>query len=330
MELELPSLKSIEDALRVVRPFLPATPLVRSELLSRLLGADIWLKNETVSPIACFKLRGALTAVLRAQDRGTVKALVTSSTGNHGQAVAYAARLRGMAAHIFLPVAANPLKRMMIQALGATIHEGGNDIDAAKALAHAFAADHGHCFIDDGESLDVIEGAGTVGLEIAQALEDISCMIVPMGSGSLAGGCAAALKALQPQAQVLAVSPEGSPAMVESFFARRAISRPVQTLADGLVCREPAMLALEALWKFVDDAVLINDEELLAAVHGLIAAGHVLVEPSGAAGLAAAWRRRDALRGKRVVLILTGANITSETLKAAIATPMPFALTCMA
>jgi len=240
--------------------------------------------------------------------------------------VAYAARLLGIPAHIFLPVGANPTKRLTIQALGGTVHEAGNDIDAAKAMARAFTATHGYCFADDGESLGVMEGAGTVGLEVAQTLKAIDWLIVPMGSGSLASGCGAALKALQPEARILAVQAKGSPAMVESFFARRAIARPVQTVADGLVCREPATRALAALWKFVDDALLVSDEELLVAVHALAALAHVLVEPSGAAAFAAAWQRRADLKGKRIVFVLTGANITSEVLQRAVTTALPFSV----
>ena len=109
--------------------------------------------------------------------------------------------------------------------------------------------------------------------------------------------------------------------MVESFFARRAISRPVETIAEGLVCREPATLALTALWKFVDDALLVADEDLLVAVHALAALAHILVEPSGAAAFAGAWQRRTDFKGKRIVLILTGANVTSEMLQRAVASP---------
>jgi threonine dehydratase len=324
--IELPSLPGIQEALQRIRPRIPETPFLRSELLSRLFAADVWIKNETISPIACFKLRGALTETLRAQARGQLSSVVTSSTGNHGQGVAYAARLVGIPAHIFLPVGANPMKRLAIEAMGATIHEGGKDIDAAKEFARTFATGRGYAFVDDGESLGVMEGAGTVGLEIAEALDAIDWLIVPMGSGSLAGGCAAALKALQPQARILAVQAKGSPAMVESFLARRAISRPVETLAEGLVCREPSARALKALCTFVDEAALVSDEELIVAVHSLVALAHVLVEPSGAAAFAAAWQRRAALKDKRIVLVLTGANITAEMLQRAVATPLPFAL----
>jgi threonine dehydratase len=322
--LRLPHATGVERARAALRPHLPETPLVRSELLSRALGAEVWLKNETVSPIASFKLRGALTALLRAREGGAGGDAVTSSTGNHGQGVAYAARAAGVGAHIFLPLGANPVKRRMIEALGATIHEGGADLDEAKADAERFAAARGLLFVDDGESLDVMEGAGTVGLEVAERLPEIDVFYVPMGSGTLAVGCAVALKSLHPRARVVAVQAKGSPAMVESFHARRAIERAVDTVADGLVCRVPARLALEGLWTWVDDAVAIPDPVLLQALRALVEHGHVLVEPAGAAALAAAWSARGDLRGKRVVLVLTGSNVTMPVLERALGGPPLF------
>lgn len=290
-------------------PYASPTPLVRALLLSRELGCDLWVKNETVSPIASFKWRGALNDLLRdANPRG----VVTSSTGNHGQGVAWAARVAGVPAHIFLPLGANPTKRAKIELLGATIHDGGHDLDAAKETAIAFARDEGLRFIDDGESEGVIEGAGTIGLEIARDLERIDVVYVPMGSGSLASGVAMAIRHRHPHVRIVAVQSSGSPAMVESFHARRAIERPADTVADGLICRVPAQLALDTLVQYVDDAVLIPDDALLAAARAMILGAHVLVEPSGAAGLAAAMR--DDVRGRVVVVIATGANITPELL----------------
>jgi threonine dehydratase len=322
--LRLPHPSGIERAHVALRAHVPETPLVRSELLSRALVADVWLKNETVSPIASFKLRGALTALLRARETGAAREAVTSSTGNHGQGVAYAARVLGSAAHIFLPRGANPAKRRMIGALDATIHEVGADIDEAKSAAQAFATSRGSLFVDDGESLDVMEGAGTVGLEIAQQLPGIDALFVPMGSGTLAVGCAVALKGIQPGARVVAVQSSGAPAMAESFHARRAVERPIDTVADGLVCRVPAHLALQGLWTWVDDAVTVSDPVLLGALRALVEHGHVLVEPAGAAGLAAAWVRRHELRGRRVVLVLTGANGTLPVLETALSAPPLF------
>lgn len=303
--MQKPSIDGIREAASRLAAYAQPTPLVRALLLSRDLGADIWVKNETVSPIASFKWRGALTDLLR---RENPRAVVTSSTGNHGQGVAWAAAQLGIPAHVFLPQSPNPTKRAKIELLGAQIHEIGHDLDAAKAVAINFAEEHELPFVDDGESLGVIEGAGTVGLEIAEKLDRIDLVVVPMGSGSLASGVAIAIKSRHPQARVVAVQASGSPAMAESFRARRAVELPAETIADGLICRVPAQLALDALIEHVDEAVTVGDDEILSAAKRMALGAHVLVEPSGAAPLAAALRMRT--RGRSVVLIATGANVT--------------------
>jgi len=292
--------------------YVPPTPLVRALLLSRDLECDVWVKNETVSPIASFKWRGALNDILRGAAGSQPAGVVTSSTGNHGQGVAWAARVTGIRAHVFLPLGANPTKRAKIELLGATLHDVGHDLDASKEEALRFASREGLRFIDDGESEGVIEGTATIGLEIARALDRVDFVFVPMGSGSLASGVAMAVKERHPDARVIAVQSSGAPAMVESFHARAAIERPAKTIADGLICRVPAQLALDALLRYVDDAITVSDEELLAAARAMILGAHVLVEPAGAASLAAALHHRETIRGKTIVLIATGANLTAE------------------
>lgn len=291
----------VSTAAKRIAPYGRPTPLVRAMLLSRELDCDLWVKNETVSPIASFKWRGALNDILRQPGEG----VVTSSTGNHGQGVAWAARVAGIPAHVFLPLGANPTKRAKIELLGATIHDIGHDLDDAKFRSMEFAEEEGLRFIDDGNSAGVIEGAGTVGLEIASELRP-DVVYVPMGSGVLAAGVGMAM----PDTRVVAVQAKGSPAMVESFHARRAIERPIDTIAEGLMCRVPAQLALDALIEHVDDAIAVSDAELISAARAMILGAQILVEPSGAAGLAAALR--EEVRGKTVVLIATGANITEE------------------
>jgi len=308
---------NVDAAAARLEPYARATPLVPALLLSRELDCDLRVKNETVSPIASFKWRGALNDILR---DGASSAVVTSSTGNHGQGVAWAARTTGVAAHVFLPLGANPVKRAKIALLGATIHDCGHDLDAAKELAIGFAKTEGLHFIDDGESEGVIEGVATIGLEIARELGQLDVQLdvafVPMGSGSLAGGVAMALKQRFPTARVIAVQSSGAPAMVESFHARVAIERPAATIADGLICRVPAQLALGQLLAYVDDAMMVTDEELLSASRAMLLGAHLLVEPSGAAGLAAAMRHRETIRGKHVVLIATGSNVTEDVARA--------------
>jgi threonine dehydratase len=305
-------------AARRIHQHLRPTPLVCSPGLSELLGADVWLKLETASEIACFKLRGALSALLAVD---TPRTAVTSSTGNHGQAVALAARKLGLASDIFVPESANPVKCRMIALLGGTLHVGGHDIDDAKDRARAHAAKIGGNFVDDGENRDLIAGAGTVGLEIGQDLAHIDTVYVPMGSGSLAGGTAIGVKASQSRVRVVAVQAAGAPAMVESFHARRAIERPIATRADCLVCRVPAEAALATLYAGLDDALLAGDDTLLAALHTLIGRAHLLVELGAAAPLAAAWAEREKIAGQRVVLVMSGANVAPSTVAEALALP---------
>ncbi|MEE8467398.1 MAG: pyridoxal-phosphate dependent enzyme [Planctomycetota bacterium] len=197
----LPTLAGIEDARELLLPYQAETPLVRCELLSQELRADVWLKNETVSSVASFELRGALVEFLRVRAQRDVSGAVTSSSGNHGQGVAQAARLLGLEADVFLARSSNPLKRAKIAGLGARIHEVGADLDDAKSAAPDFAANRpALTFVDDGEGLGVLEGGGTVGLEVVRALPALDYFIVPMGSGSLAGGCGVAIKGILPGA----------------------------------------------------------------------------------------------------------------------------------
>ena len=329
--MTLPTPKGIDEALSIIRPHVPETPLFRSEPLSAALSADVWLKVETVSPIASFKLRGALVDVTRALGRGAISRVVTSSTGNHGQGVALAARLLGLGADIFLPRDANPLKAAMVDALGASIHRHGDDNNDAKTAAEGFARAHGHHFVDDGGSVNLMEGAGTVGIEIARALDAIDRVYIPLGDGALLGGSACAIKATDEAAnaatRVIGVQAEGAPALATvSTRARRSNTRstPSPTVSPA---GSPAAAALAALWAFAADAILVSDDDLLAAIHSLAECAHILVEPAGAAALAGAWRARQELAGERVVLVLTGANLPMETLRLALAAPPLFPAT---
>ena len=319
--MQLPSLAGIEAALASLRPHLPETPLVRSELLSRAFDAEVWLKLETVTPVASFKLRGALNDLLRARSAKDVERVATSSTGNHGQGVAYSARLLGLEADVFLPAAANPVKAAAIEAFGATLHRVGRDNNEAKDAAREHARRHGAHFVDDGESLDVMEGAGTVGLEVARAMDAPDAVYVPVGDAPLITGCGCALKAVHPAVRVVGVQSAGAPALARSFHSGEPRTCEVDTLADGLATRFPAKRAFAGVRAFADDVLEVPDAEMLGAMHTLLESAHVLVELAGAAALAGAWRQRTGLAGRRVVLLLTGANATIDLARRAIARP---------
>lgn len=318
--MQHPTLAGIEKALSLVHAHMAETPLVRSELLSQALDADIWLKNETVTPIASFKLRGALACLARAHAKGALTGAVTSSTGNHGQGVAYAARALGAPADIFLPAKANPVKAAMIEAFGGRLHKIGHDIDAAKDAARAHARAKNMLFVDDGDDLDLMEGAGTCGLEIANALPHLDAVFVPVGGANLIAGVATAIKAKVKGARVFGVQAKGSASLHDSFHAKRKVERPIDSIADGLTQRVPPELAFQVMCKLADDMMLVSDDQLLAGIHTMAEQAHVLVEPAGAAALCGAVARRAEIKGKRVVLILSGANLTMDLFRRALDT----------
>ena len=320
-----PTIDGIRAAAERIRPYVTETPLVRADVLSARLGADVWLKNETVTAVASFKIRGALNTMLSARSEG-VSEVGTSSTGNHGQGVAYAGMLLKIGVNIFMPKPVNATKAAKTALYGAAVHECEGDIDQAKDQGVVYCRDKGARFLDDGNDPTVMEGAGTVALEVAESLDEIDCMIVPLGGGNLSAGCATALKSIQPKAKVVSVQAKSSPAVTRSFHAREKQEHPsLPTVAEGLVTRVPPDLALQVLWERLDDAWLADDNVLLSSVHTMAASAQVLVEPAGAASLAGLWMHREELKGKRVVLILTGANLTMDQLRLALdSAPLEF------
>lgn len=303
--------------------YLAPTPSIEAPSLSRLLNASVFLKCEFVSPVSSFKARGALVALLRARTRSPLKGAVTSSTGNHGLGVAFAAARLGVPAYVFLPRDPNPDKRGMIEQLGATTVIQGDDIDEAKDLARQFAHSQSLTFIDDGESEDVMDGAATVGLEFARQAPDLDYCFVPMGGGTLAAGVGAAFRAAGQRTSIIAVQSSQAPAMVDSYRARREVERPAQTFAEGLSCRRPPSLALSGLLAFVHEAITVSDTELIQCVGCLLRLPHLLVEPAAAAGLAGAMSQAGRLAQKRVGLVLTGSNVVPDVIRRALASEMP-------
>jgi threonine dehydratase len=283
-----------------------------------MLGADVWIKAETMSALSAFKLRGAMNHMLA---EPAAKGAVTASTGNHGQGVAYAARLLSRSADIFLPVGSPETKRNAIAGFGATLHVGGRDLDEAKVKGQAFAKAHGLPFVDDGESAHVIAGAGTIGLEIAEGLPQAEIVFAATGSASLASGTALGLEAAGSKARVVAVSSAQTPCMIRSFHARRAMEHEVTTICDCLNQRIPPKLALAAMLAHVDDALEVDDRDCLAAMHTALVTAHLLVEVGAAASLAGAHARRGEIAGKTVVLIFSGANSDKAMIERALATP---------
>ena len=313
--MQLPTPADVIAAESRIRAHVPESPLFPSPGLSALLGADVWIKADCVSVLSAFKLRGALNHLLA---EPPAEAAVTSSTGNHGQGVAYAARLLGRRADIFLPETSPMNKREAIKRFGATLHIQGQDLDDAKDAARAFAEARGLPFVDDGESAHVIAGAGTIGLEIGRRLPGADVVFAPVGAACLASGTALGLRAAGAATRVIGVQSAQTPCMIRSFHAKRAIEHPVTTICDCLNQRIPPRLSLAAMIANVHDAMEVDDADCLAAMHTAMATAHMLIEVGTAAALAGAFARRDELRGRTVVLLFSGANADTAMIRRAL------------
>ena len=302
-----------------LRPFLLETPLWWSPALSELVGTEVWIKAETTGPLAAFKLRGALNHLLAEPG---AEGACTASTGNHGQAVAYGAKLLGRSADIFLPLGCPETKKEAIARFGGRLHIGGDDLDDAKARARLFAAEKGLAFVDDGESPHVIAGAGTIGLEIGRRLPKAAYVFAPTGSACLASGVSLGLKAAGASAGVIAVQSAQTPCMVRSFHAKRPVEHPVTTICDCLNQRIPPELSLACMIEHVADAMEVDDRDCLSAMRTLLVHAHLLVEPGAAASFAGLWTRRRAYEGATVIVILSGANVDEAMIHRALAAPL--------
>lgn len=304
------SLRAIAGAMEAIDPVFLHTPQYECEPLGAALGCRLVVKLETLNPIRSFKGRGAGFFVAGLADTAR---LVCASAGNFGQGLAYACRSRGLPLTVFAGRHANALKITRMQALGATVLRQGDDFDAAKLAAAAYAADTGAQMVEDGLEPRISEGAGTIGLELLQAATPFDALLIPLGNGAMLNGVARWAKAHAPHTQIIAVSAAGASAMVESWRAGRIVSRPqIDTIADGIGVRLPIPAAVADMRGLVDDAVLVEDATLVQAMQ--LAHRHLglVLEPSGVAGIAALLEQRSRFAGARVATVLCGGNLTPE------------------
>jgi len=307
------SLERIEQAARIIDPIFLHSPQFVCEPLSDALGVRLLLKIETLNPLRSFKGRGADYCVSQLP---TDARLVCASAGNFGQAMAYACRKRGLALTIYASVNANPFKVERMRALGAKVVLYGEDFDAAKIEAKRFASQTGARLIEDSLDPATGEGAGTIGLELLAFPERLETLLVPLGNGAMLGGIARVIKARSPGTRVIAVQSTGAPAMVESWRAGRVIVHErMNTIADGIGVRVPVPEALADLRGLVDDALLVRDETIIAAMRLLHRHAGVVVEPSGAVGVAAILEHPTLFRNQLVGTIVCGGNLTVEQMR---------------
>jgi threonine dehydratase len=306
------SLANIERAARSIDPTFLNSPQYECEPLSQALGCALTLKVETTNPLRSFKGRGADFFMHESAQRLAGRTLVCATAGNWGQAMAYACRARGTPLVIYAATTANPLKLERMRAMGAQLRLHGDDFDTAKNAARAFCEESGAYFVEDGREASIAEGAGTIGVELLRLRAGLDAIVLPLGNGALLTGVGRWIKAVAPRMRVIGVCSEGADAMAASWSQGRVVERDeVATIADGIAVRCPVPEAVADMAGCVDEVLLVSDAAIEQAMRLVHSHAGLLVEPAGAAGVAALVEH-DGLRGQRVASVLCGSNLTAE------------------
>ena len=310
------SLNDIREARSRIDGVTVRTPLLTLEHE----GHSLYLKPENLQPIGAFKLRGAYNKIASLTDAGRARGVITYSSGNHAQGVAYAARALETKAIIVMPRNAPAIKREATAALGAEIVFVGPSGPERQIKAEELAAEHGYVIIPPYDDEKIIAGQGTAGLEILEDLPDVELVLVPVGGGGLISGISTAIKSVKPAAKVIGVEPELAADAQASLRAGEIIKFPaeqvLQTCADGLRAQYVGTMTFEHIRRYVDDIVTVSEDEIMQAVRGLAANPKTVAEPSGAVATAAWLFRREQLpASNRTVAVISGGNIDPDLLQ---------------
>jgi threonine dehydratase len=307
------SLQRIVAAAEAIDPAFRDTPQYEAETLQAQLGCRLVVKVETLNPIRSFKARGAQFLV--SQMSGSPH-LVCATAGNFGQGMAYAARRRGWPITIFVGANANPMKVDRMRQLGASVRQGSNDPDELHVEAETFARQNGFHLVQDGREAAIAEGAGTIAVELLKWPKCFDDIVVPLGDGALLGGMARWVKAQCPATRVIGVCATASPAMERSWRSRNVVSAPCDgTIAAGIAVGTPFEEAVTDLIGLIDDVLLVPDSSLITAMRLVHKELGVVLEPAGAAGVAALLDHREQFRGRLVATVLTGGNVSPGNMR---------------
>jgi threonine dehydratase len=310
----VPDLADVLAARQRIAPYLRPTPLYRYPAVDALTGAQVWVKHENHQPVGAFKVRGGVNLVSQLSADERRRGVIAASTGNHGQSVAYAADLFGVRATICMPERANPVKVESMQALGAEVVFFGRDFDEAREHCEQLAAEHGYRYIHSGNEPLIVAGVATYALEILETRPDLEAIVVPVGGGSGAAGVCVVAKAVRPSIEVIGVQSEAAPAAYRSWRARELLEGTNSTFAEGLATRTAFELPQRILQESLDDFVLVSEDALKAATRLMIEKTRNLVEPAGAAALAAVLAAPGRFVGRKVAIVCSGGNISPAQL----------------
>ncbi|MHB8573135.1 MAG: threonine ammonia-lyase [Candidatus Dormibacteria bacterium] len=302
-----------------IAPYLIRPPLLNSVALTQKVGSPVFIKPECFMPTRTFKVRGALNKILHLSPAERDAGVITASAGNHGQGLAFGALLFGIPATVVVPEGANPVKVAAMKRLRARVVTAGSNYNAAFEEAMRLQRAQHATFVHAFDDPDVVAGQATVGLEMLEDQPDLDTLIVPIGGGGLISGIAAYAKQVRPDIRVVGVQPDGAPSMHRSLAAGHPVTLDrVATSADGLATTRPGNLTFAFVSRYVDDVVLVAEDEMLRAIRLYFEWEHLLAEPSGAAALAALLYHHRPGQGEKVGVVLSGANITSDLMIAAL------------
>jgi len=316
--MKIPDFKDVLLAQKQIRPYLPRTPLHTYPALNQLLETEAFIKHENYQPVGAFKIRGGINLISQLSPEERERGVISASTGNHGQSVAFAARRFGVKARIVVPEKSNPGKVAAMEGMGAEVIFHGATFDEARLHCEALAAEKGYRYIHSGNEPLLIAGVGTEVLEMLEDQPDLEAIFVPVGGGSGAAGACIVAQAVNSKIRVVGVQSEASPAAYLSWRQRKLVDAPNRTFAEGLATGTAFCLPQRILWEYLKEFILLSDEEILQAMVWMIERAHTLAEAAGAAPLAAAFRLRKELRGKKVGLVCSGGNTSLEHLKKAL------------
>jgi threonine dehydratase len=309
----LPDHSAIEAAAETLRPLVPPTPQYVWPQIAAAFGTEVWLKHENHTPIGAFKARSATMyfSQLLQREPGT-RGVITATRGNHGQAVALAARRYKLPATVYVPFGNNVEKNNAMRALGATLVEHGKEFQEAREEAARVGARDGLHMVPAFHA-DIVLGVSTYWAELFRAAPGLDVVFVPIGQGSGICACAAARNIWSPRTKIVGVVSNEAPCFARSFAERRVVEVPATTfLGDGMACRKPDAEAVSIIVENVERIVEVSDAQLADAMRRIFAFTHNVAEGAGAAAFAAAWSERESLAGKRVGLSLSGGNVDSN------------------
>lgn len=305
-----PTIQDIREAQERLKPHIRRTPLLRAEIIERAVGCQLYLKPETLQITGSFKIRGALNKSLSLPREEIANGIIATSSGNHAQGLAYAARMLGVKAILVVPVTTPRIKIANTQALGAEVILFDGDTAARWKRVYEIAEENKYAVVHAFEDPLVMAGQGTIGCEILEDLEDVDTVIIPMGGGGLISGIATAIKETKPSVRVVGAEPALTPKYYHSRINKQRTSLPLKnTIADGLRISVPGQNPYPIIEKYVDEIVLVEDEHIVAGMRALARDAKLIAEPAASIGIGALLAGAIKVRpDEKVCAVLTGGN----------------------